>query len=789
MVKALDRKLVRDLLQMKGQVVTIAIVVACGVASFVAALSNYGSLQLSQSEYYGATRFADVFVSLKRAPAAIEKRIAEIPGVVDVETRLIYDVTLDLPNLAMPVVGRLISLPLPPAERRLNLVHLRRGRMVDPQHLDEVVVNEGFAAANHLGPGDHVPAIINGRRQELSIVGVVLSPEYIFATRGGEPLPDDRRFGVFWMNRKGLESAFNMEGAFNDAALKLGPRASQPFVVEQVDRLVDQYGSGGAYGRSEQLSNRFLTDEIRQQKFMATTIPVVFLGVAAFLLNIVLGRMVSSQQQQIAALKALGYDNAPIAFHYFKMVLVMVALGSVIGLALGAWFGILVTESYTIFFRFPKLEYRIQPWVPMLAIGVTTLSALAGAWAAVRKAIALAPAQAMRPPTPRAYHAVLAERLGLGHLLSPRTMMIVRGISGRPLRSGMTIIGIASSLPIIVLGLFWWDALDYMVQIQFNAAERSDAIVGFPEPTSLRALHELERYPGVEYAEGLRSVPVRLRAQHHSYRTAIIGVSRDARLRRLLDARNRAVTVIPGGVMLTDRLAERLGLKPGDSLEVEILEGQRPRRSLTLTGVVNDLIGLSAYMDIDELNKLAGEGEAISAAALSVDSTQEGAFYARLKETPRIATLSVRKETLRSFWNTTAKFVLVFSGILTVFAVAIAVGVVYNSARVALAERSWELASLRVLGFTRGEVSRLLLAELGLELLLALPLGILLSRLTVEGLLSLHANELFRIPAVIQPRTYGIAVLVVLAASAVSALIVSRKIDALDLVEALKIRE
>jgi putative ABC transport system permease protein len=237
----------------------------------------------------------------------------------------------------MPVVGRLISLPIS-GEPRLDLVYFRRGRSVDLQHLDEVVVNEAFADANHLGPGDRVVAIINGRRQELSIVGVALSPGYVFATRSGEPLPDDRRFGVFWMNRKGLESAFNMEGAFNDAALKLGLASSLPFVIEQIDRLLDQHGGGGAYGRAEQLSNRFLTDEIRQQRFMATTVPVVFLGVAVFLLNIVLSRIVAAQQL-IAALKALGYANRPIAFHYFKMVLVMVMLGALFGIAAGAWLG------------------------------------------------------------------------------------------------------------------------------------------------------------------------------------------------------------------------------------------------------------------------------------------------------------------------------------------------------------------------------------------------------------------------------------------------------------------
>jgi putative ABC transport system permease protein len=787
-VKALDRKLVRDLLQMKGQVLTIALVVACGVAAFVAALSNYDSLQLSQSEYYESTRFADVFVSLKRAPNAIERRIADIPGVADVETRLVYDVTLDLPGVPMPVVGRLISLPIS-GKPRLDLVYLRRGRSPDAQHLDEVVVNEAFADANHLGPGGRVVAIINGRRQELSVVGVALSPEYVFATRGGEPLPDDRRFGVFWMNRKGLESAFNMEGAFNDAALKLGPAASQPFVIQQIDRLLDQYGGGGAYGRAEQLSNRFLTDEIRQQKFMATTVPVIFLVVAVFLLNIVLSRMVNAQQPQIAALKALGYANKPIAFHYFKMVLVMVTLGGLLGMVAGAWLGRLVTESYTIFFRFPKLTYRIQPWVPALAITVSLASGLAGAAAAVRRAVRLPPAEAMRPPTPRAYRASWIESLKIDRLLSSRAMMVLRGITGRPLRAAMTVVAIAAALPIIVLGLFWWDALDYMVEVQFNSAERADAVVGFPDPVSVRALHELEHFPGVEYVEGLRFVPVRLRAQHHSYRTAIIGVTGDARLRRLLDSRNRPVSVPPGGIMLTDRLAERLGVRPGDTVRVEILEGQRPRRDLPVMGLVNDMIGLSAYMEIDALNRLIGEGESISAAAISLDDLHQGDFYARLKETPKIATLSVRKETLRSFWSTTGTFVLVFSGILTAFATAIAIGVVYNSARVALAERAWELASLRVLGFTRGEVSTLLLAELGIELLLALPLGILLSRLTVEGLVSLNANELFRIPAIIQPRTYGLAIIVVLVAGAASALVVRRKIDVLDLVGVLKTRE
>jgi putative ABC transport system permease protein len=183
-IRALDRKLIRDLWAMKGQSLAIASVIAAGVAMFVMYLSNFDSLERTRASYYDTARFADVFALLKRAPLSLEFRIAALPGVEAVSTRVVADVTLDVPGMAEPAAGRLISLPdggRPP----LNDVYLRRGRWIDVTRADEVLASEIFCDAHGFNPGDRVTAIINGRRRSLTIVGVALSPEYVYAIRPG----------------------------------------------------------------------------------------------------------------------------------------------------------------------------------------------------------------------------------------------------------------------------------------------------------------------------------------------------------------------------------------------------------------------------------------------------------------------------------------------------------------------------------------------------------------------------------------------------------------------------
>ena len=787
-MRALDRKLVRDLVAMRGQVITIALVIASGIAVFVAAMGAYHSLLGAQTDYYRATRFADVFVSLKRAPLSLEQQLAELPGIGQLETRLVKNVTIDLPGVAVPISGRIIALP-ERGEVRLNRLYLRHGRLPAPNAQHEVVVSEAFANANALRPGSSLLAILNGKLQELRIVGVALSPEYVFATKSGDPLPDDKRFGIFWMDHKAMAAAFDLDGAFNDVVASLAPGAEEAAVLFGLDRLLEPYGGLVAFGRYYQPSNQYLTDEITQQGIMATTIPVIFLAVAAFLLYVVLGRMVQTQREQIAALKALGYANAAIAHHYLKFVGVVVLAGAALGIAAGILLGRVMTENYTLFFRFPVLAFRLEPWVPLLATVTGLVAGGAGAFFAVRSIARLAPAEAIRPPPPAVYRQGALDRIGwTGHLSAQRRMML-RGITGRPLRAALTILGITLAPPIVMISFFWQDALDYMIAVQFGAAERSDAVVTFTDPVRGRARHEIERMPGVISAEAFRSVPVRLRAAHRSYRTAISGLPAEPQLRRLLDTDLRAIPLPPEGLLLSRRLGERLGVGPGDTIAVEVLEAERPVRQVPIAALVNDMIGLAAYMRIDALNRLMREGDTINSVAIAVDSREEHELYRRLKALPKVETVSIKMLSLEVFRETTAAFVLVLAGIFSAFAVVIAIGVVYNNARIALQERAWELASLRVLGFTRAEVSHLLLAEIGAETVVAVPVGLALGYWLVRGLVALHETEMFKIPPVIEPRTYAIAVVIVMLAAGASALIVRQRIDTLDLVAVLKTRE
>jgi putative ABC transport system permease protein len=787
-VTTLDRKLVRDLARMKGQVVTIALVVACGIAAFVSALATYQSLRFSQRTYYARTRFAHVFARLERAPASLDARMRDIPGVAEVEPRLVFDVSLDAGTSGPPAVGRMVSVPAG-GQPALNALHLRAGGLLEPGRTDEVLVSEGFAGVHRLRPGDRVSAVLNGRRQSLRVAGIALSPEYVFALRGGDPIPDDRGFAVLWTSRAGLEAAFDMAGAFNDVVLTLAPGADVRAVIDALDRLLEPYGGLGAIARAEQPSHRFIEDEIRQNQTMATTVPPIFLGVAAFLLNVVLGRLVTTQREQIAAMKAVGYGDGAIAGHYLKFVLVVVLAGAALGIGLGAGLGRLMLHAYAPFVRMPRLSYHVPVWIPVLAVLVSVLAAMVGAFGAVRGVVMLAPAEAMRPPTPRTYRRVLLERLGRGSWLGPRRRMAARNLSGRPVRTLLTITGIACAAAIVVLSRWSHDAVAFMLDTQFRLAERGDATVVFTEPVRPRAVRELAALPGVRRAEGVRGVAVQLRAGHRTYRTTILGLSAVAELRRTLDADLRPIPPPPVGMLLTDRLAERLGVRAGDEILAEIREGERPKRVVVVAGLVNDMIGMSAYMDARSLARLLREDERMSFATLAVDRPYADELYRRLRGIGRIATVSEKRAALRAFEDTTAEFILVFTAILTVFAVIIAVGVVYNTARIALQERAWELASLRVLGFTRAEVSRILLAEISVQLVAALPVGMWLGYQASRGLATLHETEMFRIPVVVDTATYAWSAIVVLVAGAVSALIVRRRIDALDLVGVLKTRE
>lgn len=781
----LRRKLLRDLRQMRGQGIAIALIVASAVATYVTMRGAYESLLVSQRAYYDRYRFADVFASLERAPESLALRLREIDGVAAIQTRVSASVILDVPGLPEPASALLLSLP-DNGEPRLNAVHVRSGRL--PFHEGEVMVSEAFAGENRLVPGSHVAAIINGRWQTLRVCGVAITPEFVEESRGNS-FPDHRRFGIMWMNRHHLAAATGMQGAFNDVTFALAPRASEPEVIAAIDRVLAAYGGLGAYGRDEQNSYRFLRDELAQDRITSLTIPAIFLAVAVLLIHLLLMRVVASQREQIAVLKAFGYENGAIARHFAAFGLVIVAIGAAAGIPIGIWLGRGLTGLYTKFFHFPALTFQVSAAAIVTSVGTTILAALAGALSAVRSVVALPPSEGMRGEAPLRFSRSVLDRTRIIRAVSPPVRMILRSLQRTPMRTLMSVLAMATAGMILVCGQFSFDALESMIDVHFRTAQTDDATIELNEVRGDDALHAIARLPGVTRVEPLRVVPVRIRAAHRTRRVALFGLERNATMRRLIATNGEEVTLPPKGLVLTKKLAQLLDVRAGEDVIVEALSAPRSTGSMRVASLVDESIGISAYAAREEVNRFMREGASLTAAHVAVQPQRAAELYATLKSMPGVASVSLREAMLASMRKTIVENVYISATMVVTFACVIAFGVIYNGARIALSERGRDLASLRVLGFSKGEVGAMLLGEQAVLTLASIPIGFVSGWALCLWIARMFDSEVYRIPLVISGRTYAISFFVIALAAAFTAIVVQRRIGALDLVEVLKTRE
>lgn len=787
-VAVLDRKLIRDLRRMWAQVLAIALVLACGVTILVLAVGVQRSLEGTLDAYYERNRFADVFASARRAPASLLPEIRALPGVRTAETRIVGQVVLDLPGLSEPAAGRIVSLP-EIGGPVLNLPMVVTGRMPDPGRADEVMVSRAFAEANGFVPGDRFSANLNGRKRVLTITGTALSPEFIYVLGPGAMLPDNRRFGILWMPRRALAAAFDLTGAFNDVSLALTREGRTEEVIPQLDRLLAPYGGSGAHGRADQASHVFVEGELTQLRALARLLPPVFFLISAFLVNMVLQRIVSLERSTIGLLKALGYSNAAVAGHFLKLAALVAAIGIAIGWGVGSWLGRGMARLYTEFFEFPYLVF--QPRADSYAIAAAAGLAAAGfgALQAARRAAALPPAIAMAPPAPPVYRRGPVDRLAVRARLSQPAMMVLRGIARWPGRAAFSVLAMAAAVAMLMSASFFPDSLDAIIDTSFFEQNRQDAMLILAGDRGDDVVDDVRHLPGVLAAEPLLAVPAILRNGTLSRRVAVEARDADASLSRVTDGAGRVVAPASEGIVLSDRLAERLAVTPGDTLRMEVLTGRRETLDLTVTGTARIHFGLGAYMDRAALSRLLRVPPQAGIVNVAMDPAQADALYGAAKTIPGLATTVLLYQTRSSFRETIGENVLTSTIVYVIIAVLITVGVTYNGARIQLSERARELASLRIIGFTRAEVSFILMGELMALTIAAQPVGWVLGWGFAYAQVVSFSSDLYSLPFVMNPATYAKASLVVLAASAASALIVRRRIDRLDLVAVMKTRE
>ncbi|MEQ1638143.1 MAG: FtsX-like permease family protein [Methylococcales bacterium] len=786
----LDKKILNDLWGMRGQAFAIMLIIGIGVAVFVMALGTVDSLESTRQTYYQRYHFADIFMSVRRAPETLVPRLNTIPGVQQVSTGIAHNVVLDIAGIDEPVNGLVVSAPEHGAAS-LNNLHIRKGRMVRSKATDEIVVTESFANANRLVPGSFFHATLKGQRRKMVVVGIALSPEYVFFSVPGTLAPDDRRFGVLWMDRAVLAEVFDLDGAFNNIALNLQPNASESNVIQQLNRMLLNYGGVDAYGRSDHMSHATLSGEIAQLSASIHIAAPIFLGVIAFLINMLMLRYVETERQHIGVLKAFGYSNVQIAWHYGKFVLLIVTAGVAIGIAFGIWLGRSVTEMYAAHYHFPFLDYVLSPVVLIEAVVTYGLAGALGAFGNVRRAARLEPAVAMRPALPPVYQSNRIETVGLWLALDQPTHMMLRHIFRWPGRSAMTLLGIAAAMSTFIVPFGVSGSVGHMIDTHFFQAERQDLTVSFAQERHSNALIDLVSYPGILHAEGFRAVLAKLRAGNKARRITILGRRPGTTLTRPLDKSSKPMLLPEKGVCLSASLAKWLGVGVGDIVELEFLQGRRLTRMIPVTAITASYLGMTFFtlnMDLATLNELMIEGDVISGANLKIDPTEKLNLYNKLKQTPSITGVishTASLATMRRLLQETLKMTVV-NGF---FAATIIFGVIYNNARISFTERRNEFATMLMLGYGRFEIFYIVLSELALLTLMATPLGCIggygLSWLLTEG----TANEIFRIPLHLSIDAFGIALLFTFGSVALSSLAILHLIARLDIVNVLKTNE
>lgn len=787
-MRALDHKLMRDLWRIRGQAGAIALVVAVGVSLLVMMSGMLQSLRETRIQYYESYRLAEIFAPVTRAPSPMVERVADIAGVAAAEGRIRGAALLDMPGQALPVRAAALSLPRSMVPR-LNNLYLKDGRLLAPGHMDEVVVLESFATAHDLALGDHLTATMQGSRRDFQIVGFAASPEFLFTTAPGEFVPDDARFAVLWMHEEALAAAFDVQGAVNEVLIALEREANANDVLAKVDRLLDRYGGQGAYLRKDSMSDRFISEEIAGLSATSVVVPPIFLGVAAFLLYIVITRLVQAEREQIGLIKAFGYTDFEVALHYFKLVIIIAVIGAALGCALGLWGGRLMAGVYQSVYHFPFLVFRVEPSSFVTGIITSVFAASAGGILVLRGVFRLTPAVAMRPPAPMDFSRTGALNDRLRRWLDQPTRMVLRRILRNPGRIGGAVLGIAVGMGLSSAQMSLMSGFDDTLDLTFGVIDRSDVAVTFFEPMPAKTAFNMAHLPGVLEVEPVRSVSAVMRNGRQSYRGSVTGLVEEARLNRAVRKDMSDISMPTKGIVLARALADTLDIGPGETLRVEVLNGRRPTIDVQVAEVAETLLGAPAYMRFEGLNAALGEVGRVSAVYLRVDASKMDALYAALKDMPTVAGVTQREDARAAMQKLMDTGAGAMRYVMAAIAGIITFGIVYNAARIAFGEQSRDLASLRVMGFTRGETSYVLLGELVVVVLLAVPLGVgigyYLSFLIAAG----FSTDLYQIPTGFRPDAFGAAGVAVLLATVVSGALVRRDIDKVDLVETLKTRE
>ncbi len=789
----MDHKLWRDVRGSVGILLSVVAIIAVGVGSFTGLLSTQRILHNAQSDYYRQYRFADFWVDMKKMPLSAVPRVEHIPGVAAAESRVVYDVVLDMHDIPEPVTGRLIGVPARGFNRVINGVHLVRGSGFSDTRDEEVIIGDPFARAHHLQPGDRIEMILNRRKESFVIVGTAISPEYIYLVPSFASFaPDPEHFGILYVKERYARQILGFKDAANQIVGQLVPGYEKDVdvLLKQMDRLLAPYGVLSSVSRRLQPSNRFISDEIRSLGVTAMVMPTIFLFVAVLVLNVLMSRFAQSQRTVIGTLKALGYSNWRIVEHYLSFGLIIGAAGGFVGIGLGLSIARGLMQLYKGFFQFPRFTYHFYPDLLLAGLLISLFFAVAGTAKGVWSVLKLHPAEAMRPKPPERGGAIWLERFGRAwRLLGFRTHIALRSLFRNYGRTLTAVICATLSVAIIFAALTMRHSMWYLVEYQFEQIGHSDADLALRDARNMEALYEARGLPGVQYAEPVFALAADMQFGRVSRRLSVTGLIPGHRLTTPLDDQMRPIRIPASGLVLSTKLADLLGAHVGDELELTPVLGSRLPRTVRIDSVVKEYMGVGAYADIDYLARLVDEPPTVNSIQLLVEPTRINEFYRAVRDLPDISGVNVRSETKANIVNTLLKTMIFSISLIVLFAGIIAFGSILNASLIEITDRTRDIATFRVLGYRPMQVASIFFREnafiFGTGLVLGFPFGYLMVRVIAR----VYNTELFRMPVIISRNVMLLAGCLACGFVLIAQWFVYRQIRRMDWLEGIKIKE
>jgi len=757
-MNVLSRRLWRAFRKSRLQFLAVALVVMIGVSIFISMNTAYYNLDHSRDVFYRENDFADYYFHVVRAPYQVIKRLQALPGVHMVTGRVQMDIPIMRENGARGT-ARLTGYHLP-LDREVNRIQLLSGRMFDKDPSGgriEVLTDPQFAAANNLNTGDNLIVAAQGREVTLTITGTGGGPEFIYPMKDAASLmPEPENFGIIMAPLNQVQQVLGFSGQVNQVLIKVTPGYDEEKVAEDVERILEPYGNLASYPRKDQLSHAMLDTELEGLRKSASSLPAIFLVLAAIIQYVMLGRMIKTQRQQIGILKALGFDRIRIVMHYAAYSMMITVIGAILGVILGIMLSSVFSKTYAMFFNLPQ---EIGGYNINVIVSGLVFSLVAGAAAglgASRGILSLNPAESMRSEPPRVSGRIWLERwTWLWRKLDNYWRMSVRTVWRNGWRSFFTMVGVMFAAGMLIIAFFADDSMDYMLTQHFAFEKSYDYMIRFTEPIKDYEILSISRLDGVLKAEPLLEVPVRVSFAGREEDDLLLGMRPDATLKTVFNEDGNRLVIPQDGVVMNDITAKKLGVTVGDRVMIEtrMQSGASREASLKVLGINHQMIGAGSYVSLNQANQVLGENRVVTAVMLKVDPGKAASIEKELNRMTGVSSFQSRQRELAGFEKQMG-YMIYFVVIMVSFAAILGFAIVYNSSVIGFSERQRELALLKVMGFSDREVGGLLLRETLLQSIPGVLLGLPLGRMMSQWYVAAISTESFSFPVVVYPRTY-----------------------------------